>query len=450
MPFLTNKLILDLQPAAKPFKVSDQVVNGKGVSGLVVRVSPGGTKTFAVQFRSREGRKGWVPIGRFGILTVDQARDEAKKHLLAVSRGEDPAKKLREDRDAPTVAEMVQAFKDDHLPTRSSRTEKEYGRILDKYIVPKLGTRKSKSIAAEDMHDILKEIRKRAPIQANRVMAVARKMFNWAEATGYRDRGTNPLFGQTWSVEVPRDRRMNETEIRALGQIIREVRVLEADSKPKEVDGAMLFPETVHGLAAVQLALLTGMRKGEVLGLRWAWLNLERGVATIPADSHKTGRKTGKARVVYLCPAAVALLGALPRLDEDPEAEDYNPHVILGERRGQALVQLQDVWDHLRDAVTGRAKHLAKQHRKKTAPVVSIEDVTIHDLRRTFASVAADLRIPDLIVKALLGHQSLGSVTEVYTRLSADPIRASADEVGSLIAGWLAGAHSNQGCDHQQ
>jgi integrase len=443
MPYLTKQIVLDLKPGPKPYKVSDTVVNGKGVSGLVVRVSPGGTKTFAVQFRTREGRKGWVPIGRFGIITVDQARDEAKKHLLAVSLGQDPAKKLREDRSAITVAGLVDRFVEEHAKSLAPRSAAEYERLLRKHLVPALGSRKAQSIGTGDVSELLGSIRKRTPVEANRLLAVTRKMFNLAELWEVRDRGTNPVVGQVRTNEAARERRMQEPEIRALGQIIREVEALAPDAKSEEIEGAMLQPESPHALAAVKLSLLAGFRKGEILGLRWAWVNLEKGVATIPPSAHKTGRKTGKSRVVYLCPEAVAILSALPRFDGDEDAKDYNPHVIVGLRKGAALVQIQDVWERLRTAVTDRAKYEAKEakkHKKQPTPAVAIGDVHLHDLRRTFASVAADLRIPDLIVKALLGHQSLGSVTEVYTRLSVDPIKASADEVGGLIAGWLLDA----------
>lgn len=439
MPYLTKQLILDLQPGPKAYKVSDEVIPGKsaktqGVSGLLVRVCAGGAKTFAVQYRTKDGRKGWYPLGRFGILTLDQARDKASKLLLAVANGEDPGRKLREDRDAMTVSELVEKFITDHAATKADRTHREYARLMRQFVAGKIGSRKVQSIGTSDMADLLSSIRKETPTQANRVLAVARKMFNLAELWEVRAPGTNPVIGQVRTTETARERRMSEAEVRAVGKMIQEVRALEVAG---EVDGATLQPESVHALAAIQLALLAGFRKGEVLGLRWSWVDLDKGVAVLPATAHKTGRKTGKSRVVYLCPEAVALLRALPRFDEDPEAKGYNPHVIVGHRKGAQLVQVQNTWERLRDAVTARSKHEASKQHKKKPQIVTITDVTIHDLRRTFASVAADLGHPELIIKALLGHQSLGSVTEVYTRLSVDPIRAAVNEVGGMIAVWL-------------
>lgn len=437
MPYLTKQMILDLPTKETAYKVTDAVMPGKtksqGVPGLCVRVCPGGAKTFAIQYRTKTGRKGWYPLGRFGVLTLDQARDEASKKLLAVANGEDPGAQLRADRDALTVAQLVAKFCTDYLPSLSERSQSEYKRLLTNFVVPRLGTRKAREVGTGDMYDLLLPIRKETPVQANRVLAVARKMFNWAEVSGDRDPGTNPMLRQAWTTETARERRMVEAEVRALGQMIQEV---EATTAAGEVDGATLQPESVHALAAVKLYLLAAFRKEEVLDLRWAWIDMEKGVVRIPPEFHKTGRKTGKARIVYLPPAAVAVLRALPRLDADEEAKDYNPHVIVGKRRGAGLVQIQDVWERLRAAVTDRAKHEAKKAKKKV-PAVSIVDVTIHDLRRTFASVAADLGHPELIIKALLGHQSLGSVTEVYTRLSVDPIRAAVDEVGGAIAVWM-------------
>ena len=439
MPYLTNEMILALEPKVAPYKVFDDLVPGKkknqGVKGLLVRVSPGGTKTFAVSYTKREGGKGWMPIGRFGTYTVDQAREEANRHLLAVSQGLDPAKKLREDREAPTVAELVERFVEDHAKGKAARTAAEYGRLMRKHLVGRLGSRKVRGLGTGDMADLLRAIKaENGPVEANRVLAVARKMFNLAELWELRDRGTNPMTGQARSEEAARDRRMLEPEIRALGQILQEVEALE---KPETINGAVLLQESAHALAAVKLYLMAGFRKEECLCLRWAWVDLEKAVVSIPWEFHKTGRKTKKPRIVYLCPEAVAVLRALPRQDEDEDADNYNPHVIPGGRKGGHLIQIQDVWERLRQAVSDRARHEARLHKKKTAPAVNIEDVTIHDLRRTFASVAADLGHPELVIKGMLGHQGLTSVTQVYTRLSVDPIREAVNQVGGAIAGWL-------------
>ncbi len=455
MPYLTKDLILDLKPGPKPYKVSDALEAGRkknqGVIGLLVRVCPGGAKTFAVQYRPQDGGpRGWVPIGRFGVLTLEQARDKARQHLFAVSQGQNPAKERRETREAPTVAELVERYLEEHVATLGARSAAEYERLLKKHLIPKLGARKAKSIGTGDMADLLAPIRKRTPVEANRLAAVARKMFNLAELWQVRDQGTNPLVGQPVATETPRERRLHEHEIRALGQIIREVEALEVE---QEIRGAKLQPESVHALAAVKLYLLAGPRKHELLCLQWPWVNLDRSLVQIPASvmeqdengdsklvyKHKTARRTGKGKTIYLCPPAVEILRVLPRLDGDEKAEKYNPHVIVGHRKGQPLVQIQDVWERLRKAVTDRAIFEAQEAGGKKAPAVAIADVTIHDLRRTMSSVAADLGHPELIIKAMLGHKGLESVTQIYTRLSVDPVRDAVNQVGEVIAGWLEG-----------
>jgi integrase len=161
------------------------------------------------------------------------------------------------------------------------------------------------------------------------------------------------------------------------------------------------------------------MRKGEVLGLRWEWVDLENGVARIPPTDHKTGRKTGKARVVHLCRAAVKILKALPHQDE-------NPFVVVGDP-GKALVQLQDPWERLREAA-GLAVHGKPQD----------QDPGLHDLRRTFSSVGADMGFPELIIGALLGH-SAGTVTQGYTRMGDDPLHQAAEKIGARVAALLNG-----------
>src|ERR1035437_532600 len=250
MPYLTKQLIHDLLPKDKPYKVSDEMVPGKsksqGVPGLLVRVCPGGAKTFAIQYRVKnEGRKGWYPIGRFGIITLDQARDEARNQLRAVSQGEDPGRKLRDDRGATTMAQLVDRFILEHVGGLAPRSAAEYARLMRKHIVPALGTRKAMSVGTGDMSELLSSIRKETATEANRVLAVARKMFNLAELWEVRVLGSNPLRGQVRATETARARRMLEVEIRALGKMIREV---QATTAAGEVDGATLQPESIHSL----------------------------------------------------------------------------------------------------------------------------------------------------------------------------------------------------------
>ena len=116
--------------------------------------------------------------------------------------------------------------------------------------------------------------------------------------------------------------------------------------------------------------------------------------------------------------------------------EQFRNRYIQGEKRkpGEALVNLQANWQRVRAAVS-TLQEKAKVPKKDR---VNLSDVTIHDLRRSFASVAARMGYPELIVAALLGH-SAGSVTAGYARLGADPLRDVVEAIGGRVAALLDG-----------
>jgi integrase len=115
------------------------------------------------------------------------------------------------------------------------------------------------------------------------------------------------------------------------------------------------YDASPYAVAAIKLLAFTGARLGEVLSLRWDWIDFERGEARLP-DS-KTGAKT-----LHLPPPALAVLAELSRIEG-------NPHVIVGSREGAALVNLEKPWRAIRKEA-------------------GLDDVRLHDLRHAFASVA--------------------------------------------------------------
>jgi integrase len=158
-------------------------------------------------------------------------------------------------------------------------------------------------------------------------------------------------------------------------------------------------------IAAIRLLILTGCREGEILSLRWDAVDFERGYLRL-ADT-KTGRS-----VRPLAQSAAALLATLPRISS-------NPFVLPGLKPGDHLKEIKRVWYAVRYAA-------------------GLDEVRLHDLRHSFASVPASSGESLLIVRALLGHKR-ASTTERYAHLADDPVRRAADRAASSIAGWLAG-----------
>ena len=136
------------------------------------------------------------------------------------------------------------------------------------------------------------------------------------------------------------------------------------------------------------------------MSLQWRQVDFERELLLLP-DS-KTGAKP-----VYLNEPAIDLLKQIPHVDG-------NPYVIVGKREGANSKGINKVWERIRRSA-------------------GVEDVRLHDLRHSFASVGAGASIALQAIGKLLGHSST-AVTERYAHLQADPVRHAAGVIGARIA----------------
>src|SRR6266581_1325756 len=373
---ITKRSVDALKPAADG---AEAVLWDSELKGFGVRVQRGGTKSYVLHYRVGTGRAAplrKLTIGRHGSpWTPETARKEAKTLLGMIEDGADPAADKMARREAPTIAELAERFLAEHADTkRKGSTAAEYRRLLDKIILPALGKRKAADVTRADVTK-LHHANRAAPYQANRVLAVLSKMFNLAEKK--------------------RERMLSPAELARLG------------------DALAAHSGSPYAVAAVKLLVFTGARLGEVLGLKWEWIDFERGEARLP-DS-KTGAKT-----LHLPPPALAVLAVLPRLDD-------NPHVIAGAKVGAALVNLEKPWRAIRKAAR-------------------LDDVRLHDLRHAFASVAASSGMGLPIIGKMLGH-SQPATTARYAHLASDPVKAAATAVANKIAAAMGGGLGDAGKD---
>jgi len=445
---LTDAHVLGLKKKPAKYAVWDASCPGFGVE-----VTPTGTKLMIAK-TCQDGRRAWHTLGTYGVsgeewtdLVTGQPKSRTwnvkdyrtKAQILKdqVRKGEDPKAAIVAKKAAAlayrqrfTVNQLADRFIKDHVRAEITRdgeriivtktgadgsgnrlsTAKEHVRLIEKFIRPALGLLPVEDVGTSEIAGVLRKIQDETPIQANRVRSVLSKMFNRAEVWELRPAGSNPVRVQDREPENKRERNLTDKEIQALGVALTKI------ENPENDDEAL----SSHALAAIRLALLTGMRRGEILALKWEWIDLEAQEVRIPADSHKTGAKTRKDRVVLLCDAACTLLESLSR-------KLGNPYVIAG-RGKSALVNLQDPWEEVRKAAGLDHEDPEKQ-------------VHFHDLRRTFASVATRLGYPEIWIAALLGH-SAGTVTAGYARadMQDDPLRKALEATGGRIAGLLDGS----------
>jgi integrase len=392
---ITKRAVDALTPGATARMVWDRELPRFGL-----KCTPAGAKSYVVQYRIGRRLRRYT-IGRHGApWTPDLARKEALRLLALVASGLDPAAAKIAGRTAPTVHQLAERVRTEHLVKRRAATRNEYGRLLRLHILPTLGSLRVADVARADVAKLHHSLRK-TPLQANRVVAVLSKMLNLAERWGLRSDGTNPCRHVERNRERRRERFLSTLELGRLGRVLDQAArgplTLPARRKKAKAVTVRLSP---YALAAIALLVFTGARVSEILSLRWAAVDLERGVL------HLATSKTG-APVVYINAGARAVLERLPRVER-------NPYVIVGGRPGAHLVNVKDPWYAIRRAA-------------------KLEDVRLHDLRHSFASVGAGAGLGLPMIGALLGHTQ-ASTTQRYAHLAADPVRAAAELVGARIA----------------
>ena len=410
-----TKRIVDALKAPKPSKVGAKVretfVWDRELRGFGVQVMPSGLKSFVIQYRTAEGRLRRSVIGRFGLMTVEEARDLAHEKLVAVSKGVDPVAAEAEDTGRITVAELCDWY----------LTEAEAGRILGRrrrpikastlamdrsrveaHIKPLLGRRQVGALKLGDIEAAQADIAAGKTAKARkgsrggattggegvaaRTLSTLHAIFEHAARLGKIP--SNPAKGVRRLASAPRDRRLSRAEIQRFGETMREA----------ARDG-----EHPTGLAAIRFLLLTGFRRMEGLGMQRPWLDEEEGAVRFPDT--KSGAQT---RVIGQ--AAVDLLLAQPQT----KSPFFFP-ADWGEGHFIGVVRVLD-------RICERAK---------------IADVTPHTLRHTFASLAGDLGFSELTIAALLGHASRG-ITQRYVHID-EALRMAADRVAEEMADILDG-----------
>jgi integrase len=365
------------------------------------------------------GRQRFLTIGRHGSpWTVDAARKEALRLLGEIAGGRDPAERRADEKSAPTVGQLADAFLKEHASAkRKASTADYYKMIVDVHIRPAFGHLRANALTSAEVEKWHANAERKPT--ANRVVAVLSSIYSWAIKTKRIPDGTNPTRVVERYREQARERYLTSDELARLGDAIREAEtvgvpwLVRAETKAKAT--AKHLPKEANqrtkiaapAAAALRLLILTGARLREILHLEWQHVDLERGILFLP-DS-KTGRKA-----LVLNGAAVQLLNELPR---------QGRYVIAGASVGIADEQPRSDLKRPWALVSGRAE---------------LKGIRLHDLRHTFASVAAASNIGLPVIGKLLGH-SQTSTTERYAHLAVDPVRAATDIVGKKLAAAMSG-----------
>lgn len=361
------------------------------VPGLWLVVQPSGAKSWAVRYRAA-GKPVKVTLGAYPLIGLADAREQARQTLDKVARGEDPAREKRETRAiafaAPDLADrdLWRSVRSDYLKRDAAglRSYDQIRRLLEKETAV-WDARRIQDIGKRDVVDLLDAIADRgAKVQANRVLAYVRRVFNWSIGRGIV--AANPTEGiEAPAEEKSRDRVLSAPELADLLVV---------------ADG-LGFP---FG-SMVRLLVLTGQRLREVAEARWSEFDLDGALWTIPAER----AKNDVAHEVPLAPAVVELLRSLPRLAGSPFALSTTGRApISGFARAKERVDAA-----LRAVDLERAgQSVRPEHVPERAGWV------FHDLRRTVATGLAADGVLFEVIERVLNHkgQSASGLRGIYNR----------------------------------
>ena len=375
---LTDKAVKALEAPASGNRITyDDEVRGWGL-----RVTSQGTKAWVVNYRvGRRERR--ITIGAYPDWSVSAAKERAKEIKRAVDRGEDPMAERHRERAAPTMAELGKRYLAEHASRKRVRSAANDISMLNAIVLPRLGQVKVEDVRRADLAALHREVSAKTPIQANRALALLSKMLSLAVA--WEMRGDNPAIGIERNPENKRERFLTPPELARLNEAL-----------------------STHGhrasADAIRLLLLTGARRGEILGATWSQFDLEAGVWTKPAATTKQ-KKTHR---VPLNAAALALLREL-------KARSTSSALFPG-RGGNAFQgELKRSW-------------------ASVCKAAQLEGLRLHDLRHSFASFLASSGLSLPTIGALLGHTQ-PATTHRYAHLLDSALREATERVGALVSG---------------
>lgn len=394
---LTERRIRDAIPGSR-----SRVLWDDQVTGLGVRITPAGTKSYVLDYRVH-GRRHRVTLARTAESSLKGMRDRAGAELVQIRAGTgDPLTRRREAAAQSTVAEGLDRFFTTFVPARRAagrlapRTEQTYRNQARRLLRPVLGRHRVADVTRRDIERMVAPL---APITRNRTLAFTSRLFTLFEHWDWRPHHTNPCRGVERAREEPRDRVLSPSDLAALGAAL-----------------AAREPTCPPAACAIRVAALTGLRIGEVLAMRWADLAVETGTVTLPRT--KTGRRT-QALPRVVCD----LLADVPRL----HASDY-----VFTLTGRAAVTYKTVRSFFAACAVAAGLH----------DTDGTPTVRLHDLRRTVMTNAAVDGVGVHVLRDLLGHKTT-AMADRYIRRTGSALREATERSGASMAAMLAGGRAD-------
>ena len=365
---LTEGRVKALQPRKKAHDVRDSHLRGFGV-----RVYPSGRKCYFIHIQY-EGHRAWNNVGDAANIRLADARTQARSIIAATRRGTRP--RTNQTLFETVAEEVFHRYGRNNWKPRTLKVNRYY---LKNQLLPWFEGRQVGDITNADVQDWFASLH-RTPVSADRAAPVLSVIMACAETYGYRTEGSNPCRGIKRYRRQGRERFLSEEEIKCIGVSLKR----HQDASPALV-------------AIIRLLLLTGCRKTEVVTLRWR--DYRNG------HIHLSDSKVGP-RMVWLSEPARTILDGLHR-----KSTWVFPSPCTG--KSLTTTPVERFWQRVRSEA-------------------GLEDVRLHDLRHSYASVAVKQGESIVTVGRLLGHND-PETTLKYTHQDDDRVLEAARVMGTVL-----------------
>ena len=377
-----------LEKAAPPEKGRRDYYYDLKEQGLQMAVTPGGSKSFYL-YKRVEGKPERIYLGKFPDMSIENARKQAAKTKGRIASGKNPQKEKRAIRDEMTFAALFREYMEKYSKVHKrswAYDEREVNKFLSHWFKRKISSITKSEV--ERLH--AKTGKENGLYQANRLLERIRSIFNKAIDWGWD--GTNPATGIKKFKEQSRDRFLQPDELPAFFEALA--------NEPNEAARDFFL-----------ISLLTGARKSNTLAMRWKDINFTTATWRIEDT------KNGDPQTIHLPTQAMEIL-------KERKLHSESPWVF---------------------PASGKSGHLAdpKKAWMRILTEAGIEDLRIHDLRRTLGSYQAATGANGYIIGKSLGHRSQQS-TAIYARLNLDPVRESVNKATDAMFGYMAASGARE------
>lgn len=412
---ITKRVVEAAAPKDKRYHLWDCKLRGFGL-----RIEPSGVKTFLAKYRADGGGRSAperrVTIGRYGVLTPEDARQQAKKILGGAATGKDTAAEIKAKRNEMRMCELIDLYEKNGCYIQRGKRQGEAMKPLTKqytmarlrhHVVPLLGRYRLSEISPGDIERFVRDVaagktarddkigpRRRIVVRggegaARKVVRDLSAVFSFARRSELVSR--NPCdIAAVRKTDNQRDRYLTLDEVQAFGKALRDL----------EAEGA-----NIKALDIMRLWILTGCRREEIASLKWSEIDFE--VGCLRFGDTKTGKN-----IRPIGTAALAVLRTIKRTEE-------SDHVFPADRGDGYFKGYKTPW-------------------KKAIEKAGLPGVTPHTLRHTMGSTAISSGEAMAFTGAILGHANPRS-TAIYAHVQHSPARSAADRVAERIASALAG-----------